>query len=115
MGGALSAAPDGAVLHHGRDFSCDGGGECSSVDVDVVIGQPRQLLGPGSSFRWDVAGVGSTICGHLPKFVARRVRSGLPPPPPSRVGARATGFPRGRPRVFGGFRAPVGVLVMGPG
>ena len=23
MGGALSAAPDGAVLHHGRDFSCE--------------------------------------------------------------------------------------------
>ena len=44
--------------------------------------------------------VGSTICGHLPKIVARRVRSRLPPPPPSPTGARATGFPRGRPRVF---------------
>ena len=32
-----------------------------------------------------------SACGHLPEFVARRVRSGLPPPPPSLVGARTPG------------------------
>ena len=36
-------------------------------------------------------GVDSTLCGHLPKFVARRVRSRLPPPPPSPPDARTPG------------------------
>ena len=52
--------------------------------------------------------VGSTICGHLPKIVARRVRSRLPPPPPSPAGARTPGALRGNPRFFPGISGDFG-------
>ena len=49
--------------------------------------------------------MGPTTCGHLPKIVARRVRSRLPPPPPSRPDARTPGSCRGKRGVFRGFQA----------
>ena len=67
---------------------------------------PGPVFGP----RAGVA-VGSTTCGHLPKIVARRVCSRLPPPPPSRAGARAPGLLWGNPEFFRGFQ----VLLAGAG
>ena len=67
-------------------------------------------------------GVDATLCGHLPKFVARRVRSRLPPPPPSPADARTTGslglcsrFPRGILGVFSGLGKSAGQARRGRG
>ena len=129
-----AAAAQGAAQHGGGDAR--GGGDRAALSAGAVLGPghlgPRagaacghrcRVFGGRLGYRagYYSRGLGTriasapgvrepTLCGHLPKSVARRVRWRLPPPPPSRVGARATGFPRGRPRVFGGFRAPVGVL-----
>ena len=46
---------------------------------------------PAYHCRSGVAGVGATIRGHLPEIAARRVRSGLPAPPPSPPDARTPG------------------------
>ena len=46
---------------------------------------------PACHCRSGVAGVGATIRGHLPEIAARRVRSGLPAPPPSPPDARTPG------------------------
>ena len=59
----------------------------------------RAQADPGPVFGPERA-VGSTTCGHLPKFVARRVRSRLPPPPPSPPRCSHSGIARGQLRVF---------------
>ena len=46
-----------------------------------------------------------SACGHLPEFVARRVRWRLPAPPPSPRDARTPGSCRGSPGFFRGFQA----------
>ena len=63
---------------------------------------PVRSLGPSG------VAVGSTTCGHLPKSLARRVRSRLPPPPPSPAGARTPGALRGNPRFFPGISGDFG-------
>ena len=75
--------------------------------VDMVVGQLRKSSAPGSqgasptdpslSLSLGRRRRGCTIRGHLPEIAARRVRSGLPAPPPSRVGARTPGSLRGSP------------------
>ena len=43
---------------------------------------------------------GQTTCGQLPEIAARRVRSRLPPPPPSPADARTPGSLGGGPKFF---------------
>ena len=74
--------------------------------VDLRCRATPEVVGPGSQGAIPTTrlvivlggtGVDATLCGHLPKFVARRVRSRLPPPPPRLVGARTPGSLRGSP------------------
>ena len=66
-----------------------------------LIPTPRLVIVLGGT------GVDSTLCGHLPKFVARRVRLRLPPPPPSPADARTPGSVLRQNEFFRGFQAIV--------
>ena len=84
-----------------------------SVGAPAASRATPEVVGPGSQGAIPTprlvsvlggTGVDSTLCGHLPKFVARRVRSRLPPPPPSPAGARAPGSRRSSSPFFSLFR-----------
>ena len=92
-------APGGDRGPAARPWEERGGVEFRRLGGRRVVGCPRKSLGPfiqtggpriGLVARAEQA-VGPTTCGHLPKFLARRVRSRLPPPPPSPPDARTPG------------------------
>ena len=84
--------------------------------VDLICRATPEVVGPGSQGAIPTTrlvivlggtGVDSIICGHLPKFVARRVRSRLPPPPLRRADARTPGSVVRQNEFFRGFQAIV--------
>ena len=101
-------APGGDRGPAARPWEERGGVEFRRLGGRRVVGCPRKSLGPfiqtggpriGLVARAEQA-VGPTTCGHLPKFLARRVRSRLPPSATQSPRCSHSGIARGQLRVF---------------